>query len=448
MSSIGKVVVVLLLISNAIGIEYELVYGTTFRGDAPSGNSVSMQLTGSNGKTTDVINLPGHRKSGEDRHKMYQRDIGTPTCVWLKVNGNDGWMVSQFQVKIEGDDTWYTTGTLDYDLDDNASKKWCDLQPAIEYKVDTVTSRSGNAGTDDEILVKLRGTKGTTRERSLDTPADDFKIGATDNFSFYDIDIGVLECIDTRIIGNDGWKVERIEAEIGDARSKYKTESLETWLDDNSKEEFCDLIAEDSCDCSSALNDNWELTDIKYNIVKANVDSMTPEQVGSQTIKNSLGSASQSSQFAVRETVTETARFTQTSGASVTVGTSFKVSVPAVAESTVSASMTATASFSSGEDFSVSKFLQSTFNCIAPPYTNVVCTALLQKYTATVPYVQTWTHKTHGCSCTSEGVFTESGASDMTLDINGKRSSSAPAESSGGFDELKGIVPSVIEDRA
>ena len=36
----------------------------------------------------------------------------------------------------------------------------------------------------------------------------------------------------------------------------------------------------------------------------------------------------------------------------------------------------------------------------------------------------------------------------MTLDINGKRSSSAPAESSGGFDELKGIVPSVIEDRA
>ena len=43
------------------GIEYELVYGTTFRGDAPSGNSVSMQLTGSNGKTTDVINLPGHR---------------------------------------------------------------------------------------------------------------------------------------------------------------------------------------------------------------------------------------------------------------------------------------------------------------------------------------------------------------------------------------------------
>ena len=35
------------------------------------------------------------RKSGEDRHKMYQREIGTPTCVWLKVNGNDGWMVSQ-----------------------------------------------------------------------------------------------------------------------------------------------------------------------------------------------------------------------------------------------------------------------------------------------------------------------------------------------------------------
>ena len=36
------------------------------------------------------------------------------------------------------------------------------------------------------------------------------RIGATDNFSFYDIDIGVLECIDTRIIGNDGWKVERV----------------------------------------------------------------------------------------------------------------------------------------------------------------------------------------------------------------------------------------------
>ena len=45
---------------------------------------------------------------------------------------------------------------------------------------------------------------------------------------------------------NNLWKLkfEQIEAEIGDARSKYKTESLEMWLDDNSKEEFCDLIAE------------------------------------------------------------------------------------------------------------------------------------------------------------------------------------------------------------
>ena len=34
--------------------------------------------------------------------------------------------------------------------------------------------------------------------------------GATDNYSFYDIDIGALKCIEMRIVGDDGWKVERV----------------------------------------------------------------------------------------------------------------------------------------------------------------------------------------------------------------------------------------------
>ena len=43
-------------------------------------------------------------------------------------------------------------------------------------------------------------------------------------------------------------KIEQIEVEIGNERSKskYRTESLETWLDDSSKKAFCDLIAEGS----------------------------------------------------------------------------------------------------------------------------------------------------------------------------------------------------------
>jgi hypothetical protein len=103
-------------------------------------------------------------------------------------------------------------------------------------------------------------------------------------------------------------------------------------------------------------------------------------QVGYQNIDNTDGSVEQSTTFTVSEEVTETASFTHTAGASVTVGTEFKAGIPVLASGSISVEVTASYEFSAGTERSESKTVSAEYNCVAPPGKKVSCQALLFKY--------------------------------------------------------------------
>ena len=149
------------------------------------------------------------------------------------------------------------------------------------------------------------------------------------------------------------------------------------------------------------------------------------------------------------ETVSETASFTHTAGASITVGTGFSVGIPLLVEASVSVEVSASYEFSAGTgrilrkviyilkcynlgshrgyisivwlqrniyfpsksnnltipERTDEKQLEAEYNCAAPAGKSVTCAALLFKYKMTVPYTQTWKHKTLGCSCQTQGEF-------------------------------------------
>jgi len=173
------------------------------------------------------------------------------------------------------------------------------------------------------------------------------------------------------------------------------------------------------CDCSKGINENdYELEVVEYHPGRGEVRAYTPERVGFQHIDNEDSSVEQSTQFAVSESVTETASFTHTAGASVTLGTSFEVGLPLVSKGQVSASVTASYEFSAGTEKSETKTMSATYNCVAPAGKNVSCEALLFKYRMTVPYTMTWQHKRLPCTCKSQGVFTEVAASEMRMSVD------------------------------
>merc|ERR1719410_1405464 len=76
-----------------------------------------------------------------------------------------------------------------------------------------------------------------------------------------------------------------------------------------------------------------------------------------------------------------------------------------------------TQSFATGTDKSVATWLQSTFNCIAPAKTKVVCTAYLTKSSIAVPYTQLWKHKDYGCLCEVKGMFEDHDSASLSLKI-------------------------------
>jgi len=172
------------------------------------------------------------------------------------------------------------------------------------------------------------------------------------------------------------------------------------------------------CDCSKEINQNdYDLVGVVYDKTGGAVKAFRPEQVGYQHIDNSDGSTEQSTTFTVSEEVTETASFTHTAGASVTVGTEFSVGIPAIASGSVSVEVSVSYEFSYGTERSETKSMEAQYNCVAPAGKSVSCEALLFKYQLDVPYTQTWQHKRLPCTCQSKGVFREISANEMRLHI-------------------------------
>ena len=173
------------------------------------------------------------------------------------------------------------------------------------------------------------------------------------------------------------------------------------------------------CDCSKSMDkDNYDLENVEYQVEEASVQEYPPETVAYQRIDNSDGTIEQNSRFMVSETITESTSFTHTAGASVTVGTEFKVGVPLLASGTVSIEVSASYEFSHGSERSEESTTEAEYMCNAPAGKKVKCSALLFRYQSSVPYKQTWTHKRLPCSCESSGVFSQIAAHEMQLVID------------------------------
>ncbi|XP_063678598.1 natterin-3-like [Bolinopsis microptera] len=137
--------------------------------------------------------------------------------------------------------------------------------------------------------------------------------------------------------------------------------------------------------------------------------------------------------------------FSRTTGASVTLGTSFEIGVPGIASGSISSEISASMEFSAGESSTVTKTVSVELPCTAPPNKKAVCKAVMIKDSVEVPYVMTWSHKRlNSCTCKEEGVFKEVVGNRYDIEqhewdyeqpniVQAKRE----AEISGGFENYK-----------
>ena len=147
---------------------------------------------------------------------------------------------------------------------------------------------------------------------------------------------------------------------------------------------------------------------------------MRPTDAGQIKVSAEGSPNEQSATLTVSEEVSETSSFSHTAGATVTVGTEFKAAIPLVGSGKVTAELSASYEYSSGEERSVTKKMSAEFPCVASPGKTANCKALIFKFKARCPYKQTWQHKHIGpsCKCQTSGVFAEIAASRMELYVN------------------------------
>ena len=69
------------------------------------------------------------------------------------------------------------------------------------YKVRVATTDERGAGTDASVFVTLHGSTGSSGRRRLETKADNFERGRTDEFVVMAVDLGDVERVE---IGHDG----------------------------------------------------------------------------------------------------------------------------------------------------------------------------------------------------------------------------------------------------
>ena len=177
------------------------------------------------------------------------------------------------------------------------------------------------------------------------------------------------------------------------------------------------LLKDCPCDCDHCCNEKWKLQGIKYHIVSASVVYSPPEILGIQVVDNRDGSGIPSIEFTVSKSVTETEIFTNTVGASLTVGTVFNVGVPIISDGKISTSLTRSYVHSSGKEKSVRKTISATYTCPGVPGKRKTCKSTLSMSRMDVPYTMILRHEDKGCTCESKGVFKKLAVSRMTLHV-------------------------------
>jgi len=169
------------------------------------------------------------------------------------------------------------------------------------------------------------------------------------------------------------------------------------------------------CLCNNVNDEEFDLTDVVYDVKNGVVTEMPPRNVATKKLENG-SSQPQTTVFSVSRTITETSSFSHTAGASVTVGTSFSVGVPFIASGEVSVDVSASYSYSSGTQKSEAKTVNAEFRCNGAPSMITECEALLFRDEMKVPYTRTWTKKEDKtCVCEDSGVFTKVAGSHLEM---------------------------------
>jgi hypothetical protein len=85
--------------------------------------------------------------------------------------------------------------------------------PGHYYRVNVTTGNINNAGTDANVYITISGIGGSSGERRLDTPHDDFERGNTGSYYFKTGHLGTLRHLRIRHDNSGsapGWFLERI----------------------------------------------------------------------------------------------------------------------------------------------------------------------------------------------------------------------------------------------
>ena len=299
------------------------------------------------------------------------------------------------------------------------------LADRVSYRVVVQTSDCWFCSTRNDVYITLIGRDGkeVVYPEPLDNYYNNFQSGELDVFHMTNLPrIWHLKCIKIKVTGTDKWKFDYIKVRLSNDISKIYTfpNRGDVWMSADPEEGRPELkICLSECDeYLPVRNSKWELEDVVYDLEKGRLIEYTPEKVGEQHIDNTDGSTSQSTSFAVEETVTETSYFSHSAGASITVGTQFSAGIPYVADGEIYMDVTASYEYYWGKETSVEKKMSATYNCVAPAGKEVNCRAMLHKARVAVPYTQIWKHKWKDCREEVSGSFEEVTAVKLQLEIS------------------------------
>lgn len=254
---------------------------------------------------------------------------------------------------------------------------------------------------------------------------NDFSKGKRHDFNFKNLPrIWKPKCIEIDVkSGNDAWKFKKIVLHSSSMpKNEWPTfgNRAGQWMsgDDSEGNNHLRVCANQCHDDLPITNEKWELVKTIYDKGSAELVQYAPESAGEQYIDNSGSAVDQNSQFVAEREVTTSSTFEKTTGASISVGTSFSAGVPGITNGEVSMELGLSQDFSWGEETATSGKIGATYSCIAAAGKKTRCTAWLYMGKMDIKYTQIWKSKDNKkswCRVETSGVFTEVSAIRMNM---------------------------------
>lgn len=285
----------------------------------------------------------------------------------------------------------------------------------------------GSDSTEVYVTVFGKGGKKLTfpRLKQAGWTTNNFKNGERQDFIFKNLPrVWNPECIEIDVkSGNDAWKFKKI---VIHSSSMKKNEwpafanRAGQWMsgDDSEGNNHLRVCADQCQEDLPITNEKWELVKTIFHKGSAELQVYAPERAGIQEVDARKNSVDQSSSFLAEVEVTTSESFEKTTGASISVGTSFSVGVPGISEGEVNMEVSLSQDFSWGEEKSTTKKIGATYNCIAKAGKKSTCKAWLYMGKMDIKYTQIWKSKENKkswCRVQTSGIFSEVAAVRMNM---------------------------------